>query len=80
MSLNPRGEYQAWPSRAQLAHFGRAESHLSLRFRQTRHAVKRFVLSSATDEGGAMSLVSGEDPDEVLFCCTDGATLRRDGN
>jgi hypothetical protein len=27
-----------------------------------------------------MSLVSGEDPLEALFCCTDGAMLMRDGN
>ena len=50
--------YQACPSLVQLAHLGRAESHLSLRLRHTRQAVNRF-LSSVGAAFGAVAVGGG---------------------
>lgn len=79
---------QAWPSRAQLAHFGRAKSHLSLRLRQTRHAVSRFLSLSAEAAVGVLEMLLLEGGDGrvgdmlllslvggVLCCSKDGAML-----
>jgi hypothetical protein len=57
-------DYHECPNLAQLPHFGLAESHFSFRLRQTRHAVRRFVLSSAA--GGAMSLDPSSEVGEVF--------------
>ena len=68
LSTEEGAYYQAWPSRVQLAHFGRPESHLSLRLRQTRHAVNRFALSSVgAIVGGAIPFLLLSRIGEVLL-------------
>lgn len=54
---------------------GRAESHLSLRLRQTRQAVNLLALSSAAGLVVVMLVNVG-----AIVFCPDGAMLGREGN